>query len=408
MYGDSARTSSLLVRQRHFVSKRLRGWLIAEKSCGDEARGDLCLVSGWQAGCRPARERRRSARGGSPRSGRRSRGTAGPARGCRPELVNLGAGPEHGVERIPGRPGKPARYFEAYLAGAEAAQVAVLAGGQGAVRDRVVAERAAGSAAQVCPGAVAPLELRCLDAGHPGQWPVLQPADEHGHCHVALDIGGQGNEAVLAAQFPRHGAGQPVAEQFLAGGDQLVVHGSDDKPAAARWPAAAPCHPAVSDRVHASAGSDSCGRGLDVADAIGTSAGDDPAAARAGRIWRASGGSRLTVRPIIAGPSRSVTGRIRLNRAAPESCPQGVGPLSSPATITGPAGHRFWRRAARAGGNGEPGVRAHGQSDVPVPGRSLADLVVVQRGLVLGGLERSPGVAPCNAALILAFAQLRG
>jgi len=35
------------------------------------------------------------------------------------------------------------------------------------------------------------------------------------------------------------------------------------------------------------------------------------------------------------------------------------------------------------GGDGEEGVREHGQGDVPVPGAVAADLVVVQAGLVL-------------------------
>jgi hypothetical protein len=36
---------------------------------------------------------------------------------------------------------------------------------------------------------------------------------------------------------------------------------------------------------------------------------------------------------------------------------------------------------------GQEGVGQHGQGDVPVPAGVLADLVVVQAGLALGGLE---------------------
>jgi len=72
------------------------------------------------------------------------------------------------------------------------AQVALLAGGRGAVRERIVVEGTAGSAAEVCPGTVAPLELRFLDAGRPGQRAAPQAADKYGHGYVAVDIDGQG------------------------------------------------------------------------------------------------------------------------------------------------------------------------------------------------------------------------
>ena len=42
------------------------------------------------------------------------------------ELVNLGAGPQHGVEGVPAGPANPVRPFAAYLTAAEVAQVAVL------------------------------------------------------------------------------------------------------------------------------------------------------------------------------------------------------------------------------------------------------------------------------------------
>jgi hypothetical protein len=38
-------------------------------------------------------------------------------------------------------------------------------------------------------------------------------------------------------------------------------------------------------------------------------------------------------------------------------------------------------------GDGEPGEGEHGEGDVPVPGRVEPDLVVVEAGLVLAGLE---------------------
>ncbi len=37
-----------------------------------------------------------------------------------------------------------------------------------------------------------------------------------------------------------------------------------------------------------------------------------------------------------------------------------------------------------------------------------ADLGLIQAEAVLAELEASPGVTPCNAPLVLAFAQLRG
>jgi hypothetical protein len=42
----------------------------------------------------------------------------------------------------------------------------------------------------------------------------------------------------------------------------------------------------------------------------------------------------------------------------------------------------------------EVGVGEHGQGDVPVPGVVAADLIVVQSGLGLGGLEALPGRPP--------------
>src|SRR5713101_2823796 len=78
-------------------------------------------------------------------------------------------------------------------------------------------------------------------------------------------------------------------------------------------------------------------------------------------------------------------------------CPQAAGPLF---TGLGAAdgGGRPGRLAAGpvlASGDGEERVGEHRQRDVPVPGVPLADLVVVQPGLVLGlgeaVLDRPPG-----------------
>src|SRR5258708_12627922 len=65
--------------------------------------------------------------------------------------------------------------------------------------------------------------------------------------------------------------------------------------------------------------------------------------------------------------------------------PQASGPLFSRPAAGVPAGRRRlrWLRPGGAGGGGEERVREHGQGDVPVPGTVLADLVVVQAGLVL-------------------------
>jgi len=67
-------------------------------------------------------------------------------------------------------------------------------------------------------------------------------------------------------------------------------------------------------------------------------------------------------------------------------CPQGSGPLFSGGVVV-PAGRgrargRSWPGVA--GGDGEEGMGEHGKGGVPVPGAVLADLVVVQAGLVLG------------------------
>jgi hypothetical protein len=94
------------------------------------------------------------------------------------------------------------------------------------------------------------------------------------------------------------------------------------------------------------------------------------------------------VRQIIGLPWLPVTGRLRSSGRGPGSCPQAAGPLSGPAAVTGPAaGHGGRRWPARGRGDGEPGQRAHRERDVPVPAGVLADLVVVERGLVLGCLE---------------------
>jgi len=70
-------------------------------------------------------------------------------------------------------------------------------------------------------------------------------------------------------------------------------------------------------------------------------------------------------------------------------CPQAAGPLFTRLAAGVPAGGRRFRRLrpGSAGGDGEKRVREHGQGDVPVPGAVLADLVVVQAGLVLGLAE---------------------
>ena len=44
-------------------------------------------------------------------------------------------------------------------------------------------------------------------------------------------------------------------------------------------------------------------------------------------------------------------------------------------------------------------MRAHGQGDVPVPGAVLPDLVVIERGLILGGLEAFLDRPPCPGHL---------
>src|SRR5208282_4591730 len=65
-------------------------------------------------------------------------------------------------------------------------------------------------------------------------------------------------------------------------------------------------------------------------------------------------------------------------------CPQGAGPLFTPAALVVSAGRRRGRGPRGMRGDGEERVGEHGQGDVPVPGLVLADLVVVQPGLVLG------------------------
>ena len=63
-------------------------------------------------------------------------------------------------------------------------------------------------------------------------------------------------------------------------------------------------------------------------------------------------------------------------------CPQAAGPLFYRLAVVVPAGRRLGPGGVR--GDGEERVGEHGQGDVPVPGLVLADLVVVQAGLVLG------------------------
>ena len=74
-----------------------------------------------------------------------------------------------------------------------------------------------------------------------------------------------------------------------------------------------------------------------------------------------------------------------------KSCPQPSGPLFGRSAVRVSAGgSKFWRlRGRRCGpggmrGDGEEGVREHGQGGMPVPGAVAADLVVVQACLVLG------------------------
>jgi len=93
------------------------------------------------------------------------------------------------------------------------------------------------------------------------------------------------------------------------------------------------------------------------------------------------------VRQILAWLLLMVTGWSR-QLGEPESCPQEVGPLSSRAAVTGPAAGAFFGWGPATGGaDGQPGGRAHRDRDVPVPRHVLADLVVVEGDLVLGGLE---------------------
>src|SRR5262244_2855022 len=102
-------------------------------------------------------------------------------------------------------------------------------------------------------------------------------------------------------------------------------------------------------------------------------------------LWRVHGTAQDRVHPadLVHGetdqrPSLVVVGWSWLPRAGPDGCPQaGCCPISRGVAVTGPAvaGHAV-RRAA-GGGDREPGMGAHGQGDVPVPGSVLSDLVVV-------------------------------
>lgn len=86
---------------------------------------------------------------------------------------------------------------------------------------------------------------------------------------------------------------------------------------------------------------------------------------------------------IIARPVSSVmTGGGLYVLGGVKRCPQVSGPLFIRLAAGVPAGSRQVR-AEGAGGDGQERVRQHGQRDVPVPGPVLADLVVVQAGLVL-------------------------
>jgi hypothetical protein len=74
--------------------------------------------------------------------------------------------------------------------------------------------------------------------------------------------------------------------------------------------------------------------------------------------------------------------------AGAKICPQASGPLFTRLAGSVPAGRDRFRRArggpGGAGGDGQEGVGEHRQGDVAVPGAVLADLVVVQAGLILG------------------------
>src|SRR5487761_1521970 len=76
-------------------------------------------------------------------------------------------------------------------------------------------------------------------------------------------------------------------------------------------------------------------------------------------------------------------------------------PFSGLAAGVPAGGRRFGLlRPHSAGGDGEERVREDGQGDVPVPGAVLADLVVVQPGLVLrlaeAVLDSPPGPCHCD------------
>ena len=62
-----------------------------------------------------------------------------------------------------------------------------------------------------------------------------------------------------------------------------------------------------------------------------------------------------------------------------------AGPLCGE-DVAVPAAGQAWFRRVRCGER-EVGVCDHREGDVPIPGQMLADLVVVQADLVLGGLE---------------------
>jgi hypothetical protein len=88
-----------------------------------------------------------------------------------------------------------------------------------------------------------------------------------------------------------------------------------------------------------------------------------------------------------------VISRLLQGGGGPGSCPQAAGPLSNPAALAGLVAGPHPGRPGR--GDGEPGLGSEREGDVPVPGDVLADLIVIEGGLVLGGLEalldRPPG-----------------
>jgi len=83
---------------------------------------------------------------------------------------------------------------------------------------------------------------------------------------------------------------------------------------------------------------------------------------------------------VVMAPSRPAAGMLLIERRAGKGCEHAAdlvrGACEDDVVV-----------CEGGAGDGKPGKREHGEGDVPVPGAVEPDLVMVQAGLVLAGLE---------------------